>query len=58
MAREVLASQLIWNCLTAKESKFADEREVRGIVMGVREQFDPHRKFLGKRAYIKVPLPL
>lgn len=33
MSREVLASQLIWNCLTAKESKCANEREVRGIVM-------------------------
>jgi hypothetical protein len=58
MAREVLASQLIWNCLTAKESKFAEEREIRGIVMGVRERFDPHRKMLGTRAYIEVSLPL
>jgi hypothetical protein len=58
MAREVLASQLIWNCLTAKESKFSNEREVRGIVMGVREQFDAHRKLLGTRSYIEVPLPL
>ncbi|MDA9433691.1 DUF2971 domain-containing protein [Bradyrhizobium sp. CCBAU 51627] len=58
MAREVLASQLIWNCLTAKESKFANEREVRGIVMGVRDRFDLHRKMLGTRAYIEVPLLL
>lgn len=58
MAREVMASQLVWNCLTAKESKFSNEREVRGIVMGVRERFDSHRKMLGARAYIEVPLPL
>ncbi|UQR62376.1 DUF2971 domain-containing protein [Bradyrhizobium sp. C-145] len=58
MAREVLASQLIWNCLTAKEMKFANEREVRGIVMGVRNRFDAHRKMLGTRAYIEVPLLL
>jgi hypothetical protein len=36
MAHELFASQLIWNCLTAKEERFADEREVRGIIMNVR----------------------
>lgn len=58
MAREVLASQLVWNCLTAKELKFSNEREVRGIVMGVRDRFDGHRKMLGPRAYIEVPFLL
>jgi hypothetical protein len=58
MSREVLASQVVWNCLTAKELKFQEEREVRGIVMGVRANFDAHRKLLGTRAYIEVPMAL
>jgi hypothetical protein len=32
MGKELLASQMIWNCLTAKHACFADEREVRGII--------------------------
>ena len=58
MAHELLASQLIWNCLTAKESKYADEREVRGIVMNVKEKFDPWRRMHGGRNYIEHELPL
>jgi hypothetical protein len=34
----------IWKCPTAKESKFADEPEVRGIIMNVKANFDPYRK--------------
>lgn len=57
MSREVLASQLIWNCLTAKESKCANERKVRGIGWGARPvQRAPEDA--GPRAYIQVPLPL
>src|SRR5262249_18250130 len=33
VALEVIASQLIWNCLTAKHDTFANEREVRFMVM-------------------------
>ena len=44
MAHELFASQLIWNCLTAKEERFADEREVRGIIMNVKAKFDPWRR--------------
>ena len=44
MAHELLASQMIWDCLTAKEVQFEDEREVRGIVMNVRAKFDPWRR--------------
>jgi Protein of unknown function (DUF2971) len=60
MAREVLASQLVWNCLTAKENKFAEERETRGIVMNVRERFDAHRHIQdgSGRVYVETPLPL
>lgn len=58
MAHELLASQLIWNCLTAKESKYADEREVRGIVMNVKEKFDPWRRTHAGRNYVEHELPL
>lgn len=42
VAREVIASQLIWNCLTAKHENFSNEREVRYIIMGIISQFEPH----------------
>jgi hypothetical protein len=58
MAHELLASQLIWNCLTAKEERFADEREVRGIIMNVRAKFGPWRRTHGGRSYVEHELPL
>jgi hypothetical protein len=58
MAREVIASQLIWNCLTAKDSKFADENEVRCIIMNIRKNFDPHRMSYNNRLYVETPMPL
>jgi hypothetical protein len=58
MAHELLASQLIWNCLTAKEDRYADEREVRGIIMNVRAKFDQWRRNFRGRAYIEHELPL
>jgi hypothetical protein len=58
MAHELLASQMIWNCLTAKGAQFEDEREVRGIVMNVRAKFDPWRLKHGGRNYIEHVLPL
>ena len=58
MARELLASPLVWNCLTAKEKRFADEREVRGIIMNVKGKFDPWRRTHGGRSYIEHELPL
>jgi len=58
MAHELLASQLIWNCLTAKESRFEDEREVRGIIMNVRAKFDPWRRTHAGRNYVEHELPL
>ena len=33
---EVVASQLIWNCLTAKRMRYANEREVRYLVLNLR----------------------
>lgn len=58
MAREVLAQQLVWNCLTAKEEHFSDEREVRGIIMNVKANFDPYRKVFDKRNYVEHKLDL
>ena len=58
MAHELLAQLLIWNCLTAKESKFADEREVRGIILNVKKNFDPYRKTFDKRDYVEHKLDL
>jgi Protein of unknown function (DUF2971) len=58
IAREVLAQQLVWNCLTAKETKFADEREVRGIIMNIKTNFDPYRKTFDKRNYVEHKLDL
>lgn len=63
MAQEVLASQLIWNCLTAKESRFEPEQEVRGIIMGVSDRFEPYRRTFsdpprGDRCYIEHPMDL
>jgi hypothetical protein len=53
MVREVIASQLIWNCLTAKHDKFANEREVRFIVMNVIARFDDLRKQFNGKTYIE-----
>jgi hypothetical protein len=57
-AHELLASQLIWNCLTAKETRFEDEREVRGIIMNVKAKFDPWRRNFGGRNYVEHGLHL
>jgi hypothetical protein len=58
VAREVLASQLVWNCLTAKDQHFANEKEIRCIIMNVRANFDPYRRALGTRNYVEHELPL
>lgn len=58
MARELLASQLIWNCLTAKEQRFADERETRGVILNVRAKFDPYRQTFNGRNYVEHEMPL
>lgn len=58
MAREVIANQLIWNCLTAKETKFAIEEEVRFVLMGVCKKFDSYRKNHNGRLYVETPVAL
>jgi hypothetical protein len=39
LAREALASPLIWNCLTCKHSAYARENEVRLIILGSQKTF-------------------
>jgi Protein of unknown function (DUF2971) len=58
MAQELLASQLIWNCLTAKHIRYEDEREVRGIILNVKSKFDPWRRTRAGRDYVEHALPL
>jgi hypothetical protein len=53
-----LATQLIWNCLTAKCDRFSHEQETRYIIMGVRNTFDPCRRSRNGRDYVETPLPL
>ncbi len=58
MVDEVIASQLIWNCLTSKRDDYANEREVRFIVMNVVASFDRFRKVFNGKTYVEAPLPL
>ena len=40
LAREALASPLIWNCLTCKHPAYARENEVRLIILGSQKTFN------------------
>ncbi len=42
MAREVIASPLIWNCLTSKHPAYKLEQEVRLVILGQLEQLLPY----------------
>jgi Protein of unknown function (DUF2971) len=44
MARAVIASPLIWNCLTSKHPAYEHEREVRLIVLGLCDKLMPYIK--------------
>lgn len=55
---EVIASQLIWNCLTAKRMRYANEGEVRYLVLNLRGKFNAHRKTFDGKPYIETKLPL
>jgi hypothetical protein len=39
LAKEALASPMIWNCLTCKHPAYARENEVRLIILGTKETF-------------------
>jgi hypothetical protein len=41
-ARSIIASPLIWNCLTTKHPAYASEREVRLVILGLHDQLMPH----------------
>ena len=58
MAKELIASQLVWNCLTAKSIAYQNEREVRYVIMNVRGKFDDLRKPLGDKYDIEASVPL
>jgi hypothetical protein len=55
---ELIASQLIWNCLTAKSLQYASEREVRYVLLNLRGKFDAHRKEFNGKHYVEATLPL
>jgi hypothetical protein len=58
MAKEVIASQLIWNCLTGKKKRYENEQEVRFLIMNLIERFDGLRKTHSGKSYVEAPLPL
>lgn len=43
-ARELIASPLIWNCLTSKHPAYLNEQEVRLIIMGTPSRLSQHVK--------------
>jgi hypothetical protein len=58
VAKEVIAGQLIWNCLTGKNRKFQNEQEVRFLILGVPGKFDSPRREHASRKYVASSLPL
>jgi hypothetical protein len=62
METEFIASQLVWNCLTAKDIKYANEREVRYVIMNLPGKFDDIRRELKlddrTKHYVEADLPL
>jgi Protein of unknown function (DUF2971) len=58
MAKEYIARQLIWRCLTAKRSRWEHQSEVRFVVMNQPKNFDGLEKAHGGRRYITYALPL
>lgn len=62
MGKELLADQLIWNCLTGKHERYQGEQETRFVIMGMRERFNSLRKIFteknNEKNYVEHPLPL
>ncbi len=42
MADSLMASQLVWNCLTSKHEAYNREQEVRLVILGTLETLQPH----------------
>lgn len=61
-AREVIASPLIWNCLTSKHPAYANEQEVRLVITGTPSMLSPHvtTRFRGNEVvpYIAQPIQI
>jgi hypothetical protein len=57
LAKELIASPLIWNCITSKEhARWATEREIRLIVMGQTRNLASHVRYRAKRVpYVAHP---
>jgi hypothetical protein len=58
MNKGLIATLLIWNCLTAKAARFQNERETRYILLGMRKVFDEWRREHNGRKYVETHLPL
>ena len=58
MSRELLSRLLIWECITAKDAGYADEQEVRGIILNTKKKFDPYRREHKGRSYVEHEMPL
>jgi Protein of unknown function (DUF2971) len=62
LARAVIASPLIWNSLTSKHPAYAHEREVRLVILGLRNKLMPYitTRLRGSEIvpYIPQPQPL
>jgi hypothetical protein len=58
MAKEYIARQLIWRCLTAKRSCWEHQSEVRFVVMNLPKNFDGLEETHNGRRYITYALPL
>ncbi|WP_092262095.1 hypothetical protein [Bradyrhizobium sp. Rc3b] len=62
LAREVIASPLIWNCLTSKHPAYQHEQETRLAIMGTPDHLAAHVLARFRRSeivpYIADPLPV
>jgi hypothetical protein len=58
MNKTLIADLLIWNCLTAKATKYKNERETRYILLGMKQIFDDYRHKYNDRNYVTTYLPL
>ena len=62
LALQVIASPMIWNCLTCKHSAYQEEDEVRLVVLGKKTKFRKYRRTRQRNGkavpYIESNMPL
>jgi hypothetical protein len=62
LALQVIASPLIWNCLTCKHSAYKSEDEIRLVILGRRAKFRKYRRTRSRDGksvpYIESHMPL